>query len=200
MPTTSVSRTPLPAPPSTCFDGVLDGLETDIDCGGNAGCPRCAVGRACMQTLDCVSVSSAAAQLQLLNLGYTGQEGICTLETSGAGGTCTDVRLSLSAYSSSPATFVEFTVGFFGVPVAALGNLMVNATLLGVWAALQGLPTIVAANLIPEDVILLSASDHASTVMRRLSAPDRSLAAPTTYSPTYKLRLLLPSGFSGGCG
>jgi hypothetical protein len=49
-----------PAPPagaSTCHDRVLDGAETDIDCGGTNSCLRCAAGRACAVGEDCASGS-----------------------------------------------------------------------------------------------------------------------------------------------
>ena len=36
----------------TCTDGVRDGDETDVDCGGG-GCPSCSVGRACSSSFDC---------------------------------------------------------------------------------------------------------------------------------------------------
>jgi len=37
----------------TCSDGVLDGTETDIDCGGS--CPACLVGQVCLVAVDCTS-------------------------------------------------------------------------------------------------------------------------------------------------
>jgi hypothetical protein len=38
----------------TCSDGVRNGSETDVDCGGGT-CPTCAVGSACAGNLDCTS-------------------------------------------------------------------------------------------------------------------------------------------------
>ncbi|CAF1401249.1 unnamed protein product [Adineta steineri] len=38
----------------TCFDGIMDGDETDIDCGGS--CFKCAVGQNCILTIDCNNV------------------------------------------------------------------------------------------------------------------------------------------------
>jgi hypothetical protein len=40
--------------PPSCTDGVLDGLETDVDCGGGT-CPPCAVGKMCLLDSDCAS-------------------------------------------------------------------------------------------------------------------------------------------------
>jgi len=38
---------------ATCSDGVKNGTETDVDCGGS--CPRCGSGRACTGRNDCRS-------------------------------------------------------------------------------------------------------------------------------------------------
>jgi len=38
----------------TCADGVKDGAETDVDCGG-AVCPACAIGKVCAVSSDCIS-------------------------------------------------------------------------------------------------------------------------------------------------
>ncbi len=44
---------PLPTP--SCSDGIKDGDETDVDCGGS--CPACAGGKACLHGSDCRSGS-----------------------------------------------------------------------------------------------------------------------------------------------
>ncbi|MFT3769978.1 MAG: hypothetical protein QM820_31505 [Minicystis sp.] len=46
------SASPLMSSPA-CTNGVKDGLESDVDCGG--GCSPCAKGRACTQAIDCAS-------------------------------------------------------------------------------------------------------------------------------------------------
>lgn len=38
----------------TCPNGRVDGLETDLDCGGE-GCPACSEGRICLSDVDCES-------------------------------------------------------------------------------------------------------------------------------------------------
>jgi hypothetical protein len=48
----------VPAAPPQCMDGVKDGMETDVDCGGPAvnGCPaRCGGGLGCLCNGDCAS-------------------------------------------------------------------------------------------------------------------------------------------------
>ncbi|MBI5509187.1 MAG: putative metal-binding motif-containing protein [Deltaproteobacteria bacterium] len=41
--------------PATCVDGVKNGLESGIDCGGAGSCPRCANGAGCSRDGDCAS-------------------------------------------------------------------------------------------------------------------------------------------------
>lgn len=38
-----------------CSDGIKNGVETDIDCGGSNTCPRCANGLRCSVNSDCQS-------------------------------------------------------------------------------------------------------------------------------------------------
>jgi hypothetical protein len=44
-----------------CMDGVKDGNETDVDCGGS--CSACPLGKACLATQDCVSNACDAVSL-----------------------------------------------------------------------------------------------------------------------------------------
>lgn len=39
--------------PETCYDGVLNGDETDVDCGGC--CTACELGKSCIESGDCIS-------------------------------------------------------------------------------------------------------------------------------------------------
>ena len=52
------SRDPADAPPNLCDDGITDGQETDVDCGGS--CRACAAGRHCETASDCVTDSCSA--------------------------------------------------------------------------------------------------------------------------------------------
>lgn len=42
----------------TCLDGVANGAETDVDCGGGGDCNPCASGKHCSTGADCLSSSS----------------------------------------------------------------------------------------------------------------------------------------------
>ncbi len=39
---------------TSCMDGVKDGKESDVDCGGGV-CPKCVAGKVCVTGNDCVS-------------------------------------------------------------------------------------------------------------------------------------------------
>lgn len=59
--TTTASRPALTlcytaAPPTGCADGIKNGAETDIDCGGGT-CPACALTKACSIATDCTSLT-----------------------------------------------------------------------------------------------------------------------------------------------
>ncbi|MCC6217090.1 MAG: hypothetical protein IT376_19685 [Polyangiaceae bacterium] len=51
--TIGLAPAPATSAPSSCYDGVRSGPESDIDCGGD--CPRCARDRACRKSTDCAS-------------------------------------------------------------------------------------------------------------------------------------------------
>jgi hypothetical protein len=46
----------------TCTDGITNGSETDVDCGGT--CPRCATGKTCASRDDCASARCASGTCQ----------------------------------------------------------------------------------------------------------------------------------------
>ncbi len=45
--------------PSMCFNNVIDGSESDVDCGGSS-CVQCEDGKKCNDNLDCLSLSCAS--------------------------------------------------------------------------------------------------------------------------------------------
>jgi hypothetical protein len=40
---------------ASCTDGIKDGTETDVDCGGGV-CAPCASGKACLTNSDCMTM------------------------------------------------------------------------------------------------------------------------------------------------
>ena len=102
----------IPAAPETCADGMKNGAETDVDCGGPylpskcmpGNCPaRCMAGQACLVDCDCApgdkclvdsmtgmktcklsNVAQAACPYQKIET--TGTGGGCPAATTGAGG------------------------------------------------------------------------------------------------------------------
>jgi len=61
----TIGRCPTTNQPSgpTCADGITNGSETDVDCGGGS-CPRCANGLTCASRNDCVSARCEAGTCQ----------------------------------------------------------------------------------------------------------------------------------------
>jgi hypothetical protein len=48
-----------PTAQSRCFDGVKDGEERDVDCGGSE-CPACTLGQVCLTDTDCADSTCSA--------------------------------------------------------------------------------------------------------------------------------------------
>jgi hypothetical protein len=69
----------------SCTDGVQNGSESDVDCGGS--CPRCGNGKRCSTHQDCVSAKCGAGRCVecLINADCQGTQ-TCTGGTCGYGG------------------------------------------------------------------------------------------------------------------
>ena len=72
-----------PGPPGpTCTDGIKNGSETDVDCGG-PDCPPCPTGRLCADNTDCATARCGDGQ----GTGDTCQsctsDGVCGLDDNG---------------------------------------------------------------------------------------------------------------------
>lgn len=68
-------------PIPTCVDGIKNGSETDMDCGG-AACPKCATGKKCAKLTDCLTglCSNGTCQIKCVHGPVTKE---CTKDTSG---------------------------------------------------------------------------------------------------------------------
>jgi hypothetical protein len=76
---------------ASCVDGVKDGTETDVDCGGSGACSRCANGKMCLVGSDCTSALCA----NMTCAGCTkdsdcGMGNFC--DTTTTGGTCAPTK------------------------------------------------------------------------------------------------------------
>jgi len=160
----SSSRTPLPSPVSTCYNNMMDGFESDIDCGGDLGCPRCLAGRRCYKTLDCIGDASSETLAFLQKYNYTGQAFVCSQtgvkDNSDGRGICTDARLSIATYGNNTPTekvpnFVEFKLGFNGIPTKAPVNFLINWIREAVWKILNTTNPTLAVS-IPVDFIVVA--------------------------------------------
>jgi hypothetical protein len=68
-----------------CTDGVQNGTETDVDCGGGS-CPGCATGKACLMDTDCASA------------------GICDTKACRVAVSCAEILNHLPNSASGPYT------------------------------------------------------------------------------------------------
>jgi hypothetical protein len=78
----------------TCTDGIRDGNETDVDCGGaalagSAACPPCPVGKDCVATTDCAPPTACMGTTYTAATTCTG--GVCTAGASTNCATTMDV-------------------------------------------------------------------------------------------------------------
>lgn len=76
-----------PPPANTCSDGIQNGKETDVDCGGGS-CPRCGVGKKCTSRNDCQTALCVGGVCKSCVNG-----GDCGLDTDGSSNcACRDSR------------------------------------------------------------------------------------------------------------
>ena len=68
-----------------CTDGIKNGTETDVDCGGGS-CPRCATGKTCASRNDCASARCAGGTCQTCTNANTD----CGTDTGGGMCACRD--------------------------------------------------------------------------------------------------------------
>lgn len=105
---------PPPPPGPTCSDGVKNGDETDLDCGG-PDCPPCANGRLCTSNTDCGTARCGDG----LGAGDTCQsctsDGVCGSDDNG--GCLCDSATGACFSDVTPTEFVQT-----GCPVCPLGS------------------------------------------------------------------------------
>jgi hypothetical protein len=110
--TPSASPTPSPSNhPSSCADGVKNGDETDVDCGGSSsGCARCSAGLMCLASTDCIGAS-----------GGQSSDAVCADSTK----RCADVRTTSGYWDSIVSGNTGATTGG---PSVLLFNVALTAT------------------------------------------------------------------------
>jgi hypothetical protein len=79
---------------TSCSDGVKNGLETDVDCGGGA-CPPCAATQACLVARDCTSGVCTGGECQAPSCTDGAKNGAETGVDCG-GGTCPGCGLGVA--------------------------------------------------------------------------------------------------------
>ena len=108
--------TPPPSGP-TCSDGVKNGSESDIDCGGPS-CQRCATGRICTRNTDCATSRCGDG---------LGEGNVC--RTCNNDGVCgSDSRGGCRCSVQSGACLSDFTPTVFsqGCPICPAGQICIQ--------------------------------------------------------------------------
>ncbi|MCA9676541.1 MAG: hypothetical protein H6709_00110 [Kofleriaceae bacterium] len=124
-----VDATPVDAMP-TCADGVQDGDESDVDCGG-ATCDACAIGDACAAAADCASSACAGGVCEahprncsdVLAADAAAPDGLYTIDPDGdLGDDPVEVycRMTDAGGGWQLVSYVPSS-GLFGGPVALFG-------------------------------------------------------------------------------
>ena len=162
------------SPPATCSDGVKNGRETDVDCGGGGPCAACSVGMQCRARADCDTTAGAPVVCAAASL------------------TCTDTRLGATTVGGRAAAFLD-------VQLAAGPGLLSSAVSA---AQLEGLRAAVgraAANLTNASAVtallrgVVVTSDPAAAGLRR----RLGTAAPATVSTRVNVTLVSAVSLSG---
>jgi hypothetical protein len=90
------------APPATCLDGMQNGMETGLDCGGPI-CPTCANGETCGGNSDCMSDYCKAGTCSAKDPNGTA----CADASSCASGFCADGFCCVTACSGTCQTCAQ---------------------------------------------------------------------------------------------
>jgi len=85
--TTSTSATTSSTAAPSCLDGIENGAETDIDCGGGT-CPGCRYGKTCGVGTDCLSASCTASACAALPACTDGMKDGNETDVDCGGGAC----------------------------------------------------------------------------------------------------------------
>ncbi|MBX3189432.1 MAG: SUMF1/EgtB/PvdO family nonheme iron enzyme [Labilithrix sp.] len=114
-----------PAPTSTSSDGIKNGSETDIDCGGPDPVPRCALGQSCGAASDCLTRHCADGMCALLAPSCTGAAGTVGCGLAGDDNCCASLPVPGGSYlryndAAFPATVSTFELDRYQITVGRL--------------------------------------------------------------------------------
>ena len=169
-----------PTEVESCFDAVLDGDETDADCGGS--CSPCVPGRSCRVAGDCDASLGTSAGTTLL----PGARGVtCNVASS----LCADVRASPDSWSSAlpPPPMLSFSLRFINIPPVVFTAPVFRSMQRGIASALtQGTPSLEVS---PDNVLVSAIS--ASPVSIATTGLQRLLDANTSISISTDINVLL---------
>jgi hypothetical protein len=104
----------------TCNDGIANGSESDVDCGGS--CSRCANGKRCIGRDDCIGalcLNNVCTSCSAIgNECFSDSHGPCTCQNGFIGPVCTSsqpLAENVSLADCPPGTTVYFVDGVIGI-------------------------------------------------------------------------------------
>ncbi len=112
----------------TCTDGMQDGNETGVDCGGGT-CPQCPLGQGCATNTDCVATTTCMAGSCVCAAGQANcnnnSADACEVNTASDPNNCSACGLSCPNHPNSSRTCTGGTCGFACDPGFADCDVMV---------------------------------------------------------------------------
>lgn len=91
--TSCQNRPDAPSAPDACSDGLLDGLETAVDCGG-AACLACGTGLGCASSADCASKVCSAGVCQSVGSQGSSLQAALTISNDWGSGYCATLNVT----------------------------------------------------------------------------------------------------------
>jgi len=123
--TTSTSTTSSTTLAGTCFDGIKNQDETDIDCGGNI-CVQCAPGEDCLEPADCTSSVCQSMVCQTPTCSDGVKNGAET-DVDCGGGTCSDCTVNKACLSATDCLTGTCQGGFCRCPAGSTHTFGLNS-------------------------------------------------------------------------
>jgi hypothetical protein len=182
-------------PPASCTDGVRNGTESDVDCGGSCGA-TCAANKACNTSADCQSGLCTGS--------------FCTGHPTGAGTTPTtapetdSIQPSVGsaapaaggyAIAAAPGSFRVTMISSPSTPNEFVGSIFTKGGITAVSAGCGGACSITSADFISQPIAVSGGQRIDFDIIAPNNMPAGFDLSVTTNSATYPLYLdLLQDG------
>jgi hypothetical protein len=122
---------------STCSDGFQNQKETDVDCGGTSGCPKCAPGKKCGVGTDCASLVCTGGVCEAAKCQDSVKNGFETDVDCGGGSGCPKCATGKTCKTGEDCVIGSCSAGVCGLPVGCSNTINTITTC----AQLQAIPS-----------------------------------------------------------